>query len=76
MTNNPDVFFSITGDEIYQNQRTMTMCQKIARNETMFYEEQIMGDLNEVMSKETEQTKCLVAFKTQKYELQRIVAGT
>ena len=52
------------------------MCQKIARNETMFYEEQIMSDLNEVMSKETEQTKCLVAFKTQKYELQRIVAGT
>ena len=35
-----------------------------------------MGAINEVMSKETEETKCLAAFMTLKYELQRIVAST
>ena len=34
-----------------------------------------MGGTNEVMSKETKQTKCLVAFMTEKYEFQRILGS-
>ena len=35
-----------------------------------------MDDIDKVMSKETEQTECLVAFMTQKYGFQRILEST
>ena len=35
-----------------------------------------MDDIDKVMSKETEQTECLVAFMTQKCRFRRILAST